>query len=191
MIRDEQITYELVYNADVPRKTLAIEDEKNLTWIRDMKDCLIVLACANFWAICCRQWYLMMTMKMINEISEDFVFPKRKLVFLNLEYAKTRNVSLTRTDLEKIISINDNVPKVELMSDFELIKSYSEWWDCESQESVSEIAENDENISTENLIEILSKAIGGLEWKAYISEDEASSLIKIKDKVIKNKPSML
>ena len=67
-------------------------------------------------------------------------------------------------------------------------KCYSEWWDSESQESDSE---NDENVSTENLIEIQNKPISGMEQRAYISEDEISSLVKIKDKVVKNKPSIL
>ena len=40
-----------------------------------------------------------------------------------LEYAKIRNASLDRTDLEEIISIYNNVPIIELMSDSELIKS--------------------------------------------------------------------
>ena len=40
-----------------------------------------------------------------------------------LEYAKTRNVSLDRADLEEIISIDDNVPIINLMSDSELIES--------------------------------------------------------------------
>ena len=57
--------------------------------------------------------------------------------------------------------------------------------------SYLEIAENDENISTKNPIEILNKAIRELERRAYISEDEISSLVKLKDKVVKNKSSML
>ena len=40
-----------------------------------------------------------------------------------LEYAKTRNVSLDRADLEEIISIDDYVPIIKLMSDSELIES--------------------------------------------------------------------
>ena len=40
-----------------------------------------------------------------------------------LEYAKTRNVSLDRADLEEIISIDNNVPITELMSDSEIMES--------------------------------------------------------------------
>ena len=54
--------------------------------------------------------------------------------------------------------------------------------DSEPPESDSEIAKNDENISTESLTEILNKAIRGQKQRAYIPEDEISSLVKIRDK---------
>ena len=56
MIRDEQIPYKLVYNADetsifwryVLKKTLATEDEKNPTGIRDMKEHQISFSVCQF-----------------------------------------------------------------------------------------------------------------------------------------------
>ena len=68
-----------------------------------------------------------MTTKIINVISKDFVFLKRKLFFSELlEYAKTRNESLGRAHLEEMISIDDNVPIIELMSNSEQIESITQ-----------------------------------------------------------------
>ena len=134
-------------------------------------------------------------MKTINVILKDFALSKRKVFFFPelLKYAKARNVSLDKADLEEIVSIGDNVAIIELISDSELIQSITQKGErySESSESDSKNIENYENISPENLIEVLNKDITGLERRAYISEDEISSLVKIKDKVVKNKPSIL
>ena len=106
-IRDEQIPYELVYNAHetsllwryVPRKTLAIEDKKkNPFGIKDMKEHLIVLAVASFWH------HLLPTILFNDDNEHDkcdfegFCVSEREVFFSELlDYANTRNVSLTQS----------------------------------------------------------------------------------------------
>ena len=93
-------------------------------------------------------------------------------------------MSLDGANLEEIISIDNDVPMIEFMRDFELIKSVTQ--NCEILNfQNSEISENDEIIFTKKQIEILKKAIRELERRAYISKDEITYL------VVKNKPSML
>ena len=58
---------------------------------------------------------------------EGFSFTEKEAVFSELlEYVKTRNVSLDKTNLEEIINIDDNVLIIESMSDSELIETVTQ-----------------------------------------------------------------
>ena len=58
---------------------------------------------------------------------EKFYISEKEAIFCEmLEYAKIRNVSLDRAALEEIISIDDNVPIIELMRDSGLIESVTQ-----------------------------------------------------------------
>ena len=88
---------------------------------------MIVLACANFWH------HLLSTIVFIDDNKdnkcdfEGFCVSEKEAIFSELlEYAKTRNESLDRAHLEEMISIDDNVPIIELMSNSEQIESVTQ-----------------------------------------------------------------
>ena len=74
------------------------------------------------------------------------------------------------------------------LNDVELIESATESDKLQSDQCDSESSEDEsEKISTESLIDILDKAIKGLEQRSYISENEIKSVYRIKEKVLKHK----
>ena len=56
------------------------------------------------------------------DFEEFHVFEKEAIFSELLEYAKYRNVSLNKSDLEEIVNIDDNVTIIESMTDSDLIK---------------------------------------------------------------------
>ena len=136
----------------------------------------------------CRHLLPTIIFKDDNAIDFEGFSRKERTISELLDFAKAENLNLHENNVNEILCVDINVPNGESLSDRKcnnLIKLQSDQKNFECSKS-----ENEKVFTYKNLIDVLDKAIKGLEQRNYISDHEIMSVYRIKEKVLRLKPKL-
>lgn len=122
---------------------------------------------------------------------DGFRISREKAQILELvNYAKNRNINLEESDITEVYDCDKDAPTINQLSDGEILSNALNMTDSSDEDEETDSEQNEEKMSTENLISFLDNAIKGLEQRSFISEQEMMTVYKIREKLILHKPKM-